>query len=87
MAKCSSFTVFFFREIRCIFNFASTIVIAPKSVLEQENEEHNDGRNNGNLAREHVGTRQVLRYIEQTTFLGLRVNLLGEPEESRNASA
>jgi len=63
------------------------LFIAPQGILEEEDEQHDDGRDNGSPSGENVGAGQVSSNLKKAAFLGLGVDGLGEPEEGRNASA
>lgn len=62
-------------------------LIAPESVLENENESHDETGCNANPSRKHISLNQVRSDLVQATIDWLRANRLGEPEECRDAGA
>jgi len=69
------------------FFFFCCSVVAPQGVLEEEDKEHDNTGDNSGPSREDVGLGQVISYIKEAAFSGLRINWLSEPEESWDASA
>lgn len=60
-------------------------IITPQSILEEEDKQHHNTRDNSNPSREDVGIRQICSYLKQATLCGLGTDWQSEPEEGGDA--
>jgi len=61
------------------------LLLAPEAVLEQENEEHNDGGNNSDGSGNGVASASLAKDVGDAALGGVGGDGKGEPEESRLA--
>jgi len=68
-----------------LFGLSLVGLVAPKSVLEEENKEHQDGSDNTSPSRENVGLGKTCGDITDTARFRLGANGKGEPIKTGDA--